>query len=178
MEKKRLIIILFGILIPGVIGGITLIGTFYLPFVPIISNLMGNSLILVQIPLIFGGGLLFIGGILVPIQVEWAKKLIQCGAIIGIITWPVLLTLIFLRNISNSLDTPVSSKRKSYAHLLILPIILYGLSLLVFITDSADHGTIPWFWRGRNGLTFWETFWDQDVFWGELWFKSSFDYLD
>ena len=89
MEKKRSINFLFGILIPVVIGGITLIGTLFLPFFPIISNLMGNSLVLVQIPLIIGGGLLFIGGILVPIQVEWAKKLIQFGAIIGIITWPV-----------------------------------------------------------------------------------------
>ena len=32
-------------------------------------------------------------------------------------------------------------------------------------------GQFRGFGEVRNGLTFWETFWDQDVFWGELWFN-------
>nr|MDO8115354.1 glycoside hydrolase family 9 protein [Candidatus Sigynarchaeota archaeon] len=61
--------------------------------------------------------------------------------------------------------------RKSYAYLFILPFLVSCLMVVMFVVDSQDKSTIPFTWRGRNGLTLFETLWDTDTFWGELWFN-------
>ncbi|MBD3186953.1 hypothetical protein GF325_09015 [Candidatus Bathyarchaeota archaeon] len=62
--------------------------------------------------------------------------------------------------------------RRFHGYLLVLPVVV---SLGLLAADLADNylerAAFPFWWNGRNGLTFWQTLWDTDVFWGTLWFN-------
>ncbi len=55
----------------------------------------------------------------------------------------------------------------------LFPVLVSLLAVVVLAIDTLDKSHIPFWWRGRNGLTLWETLWDANVFWGELWFNLA-----
>jgi hypothetical protein len=158
--------------VPLVSGTVTAIIGVIIAFIPFATAFMGKSLIVVQLPFIIGGGMCIMGvlvGQKYPIIAQW---MIILGSMLGILTW---INLILIKLANRTADT--AAGKKSYWYLWILPTLLSALNLVMFVTDTKDQGGIPLSWRGRNGLSLLETLWDQDVFWGELWFNVMFALL-
>mgnify|MGYP006282317817 CR=1 FL=1 len=163
---------------------LTLIFAFVCTFLPFSQRLMGYSLPVLTVPifisaigsgvcflyLIFGTGVLR-NKVFSGTESQRISRLLQFArffAILGLINWLSFIAADLLEK--RILNSDKKSKRR-YRGLLVLPILLaYGM-LATFIVESANKGHVPLSWRGRNGLTFWETLWDVDVFWGEIWFN-------
>jgi FtsH-binding integral membrane protein len=141
-----------------------------LGLIEVVAHFTGKFLIFLQLPLIVGGILSLVGALLVKkdiTKLQYSRRLIFLGAVIGILNLLCLLTLPILKKEGEHKNIG----KKNHKSLLLIPILAcYGF-FLAFITQIEDRNNAPLNWFGRNGLTFGETLWDTDVFWGELWFN-------
>jgi hypothetical protein len=172
--KTKIPIIIIQILsILSIIAGVSL------TFIPDLIDYMGNYLLVLQLPLIAGGVGSLIGSLVVKINPSLSRWLLYIGSVLGIIT---ILNIVFISHTSYSISgSPDRRESKTtvfrslaasrFLKILFLPVLMSYLMIVVFIIDTADKAGIPLSWRGRNGLSFIDTIWDTDVFWGELWFN-------
>lgn len=155
---QRIISAFFGLLC--IIIGLSL------PVIPFFTALFGLVLWVIQTPMIIGGGLNLLGLILETRSNKWGCFLIRLGSIIGILNLPN-----FLIFHSPKKSAPKDATSTLATKIWIFPVIMSYYLYAIFIGECPDRANIPLNWRGRFGLTFLDTLWDTDVFWGELWFN-------
>ncbi|MHA1891046.1 MAG: glycoside hydrolase family 9 protein, partial [Promethearchaeota archaeon] len=135
-----------------------------IPFLPFLLTFLGQYSFLLSIPIVSGGSLSLLGSILLLRRSQIGYYLVLIGSIIGI------LNIVSLLGIKAA--NPRKSRNRSHGYLLILPVLISYLMIVAYFADSfPDRSLHPLNWFGRNGLTFLETIFDADVFWGELWFN-------
>ena len=124
-------------------GCLSILTAIILPYISAIKSFLGFYVIILLVPLITGGCISMLGGVLISRKTDLARTFIFIGGCLGIVNLGALFALPFLKG---------EQKISTFRGFWILPVICSYLMLVVYITDTPDQQWIPINWRGRNGL--------------------------